>query len=69
MAADVSNEEAARMLDGADSGIRPALSRRGYRFAKRAFDVAASGAGIAVLLVPGAILSAAICLKSPGAVA
>lgn len=64
---DISDAEAVEMLCGADSGVRPDLSRRGYRLAKRAFDVVASGAAIAVLLVPGALLSAAICIKSPGA--
>ena len=59
--------DAARSLEGADSGVRPDLSRRGYRFAKRAFDIVASGAAIVVLLVPGAALCAAICVKSPGA--
>ncbi|MDO5385602.1 MAG: sugar transferase, partial [Rikenellaceae bacterium] len=63
----LTNDEAAAILRGADSGIAPDLSRRGYRFAKRAFDVVASGAAIAVLLVPGAVLSAVICAKSPGA--
>ena len=65
--APLSDAEAAELLRGADSGLRPDLSRRGYRLAKRAFDVAASGAAIAVLLVPGLILCAAIRAKSPGA--
>lgn len=64
---DITDAEAVEMLRGAGSGVRPDLSRRGYRLAKRAFDVVASGAAIAVLLVPGALLSAAICIKSPGA--
>ena len=64
---DITDAEAVGILRGADSGVRPDLSRRGYRLAKRAFDVVASGAAIAVLLVPGALLSAAICIKSPGA--
>ncbi len=64
----VTDAEAARMLlRGADSGVRPLLNRHGYRTAKRAFDIAASGLAIAVLLVPGLVLSAAICVKSPGA--
>ena len=63
----VTDAEAARMLRGADSGVRPLLHRRGYRIAKRALDIVASGAAIAVLLVPGLVLSAAICIKSPGA--
>lgn len=64
---DITDAKAVGILRGADSGVRPDLSRRGYRLAKRAFDVVASGAAIAALLVPGAVLSAAICLKSPGA--
>lgn len=63
----VTDAEAARMLRGADSGVRPLLDRHGYRTVKRAFDIVASGAAIAVLLVPGLVLSAAICVKSPGA--
>ena len=63
----VTDAEAARMLRGAGSGVRPLLDRHGYRTAKRAFDIVASGAAIAVLLVPGLVLSAAICIKSPGA--
>lgn len=65
--ADITDTEAIEMLRGANSGIRPDLSRHGYRFVKRAFDIVASGAAIAVLLVPGAVLSAVICAKSPGA--
>ena len=63
----LADAEALRLLEGRDSGVRPELSRRGYRFAKRAFDIAASGAAVALLLVPGAILCAVICAKSPGA--
>ena len=59
--------EVARSLEGANSGMHPDLSRRGYRFAKRTFDIAVSGAAIIVLLIPGAVLCAAICVKSPGA--
>ena len=40
--------------------------RLGYRVAKRAFDIAFSAAVIAVGLVPGAILCAAIAIDSPG---
>ena len=58
---------AVTLLHGADSGVRPVPGRYGYRAAKRAFDVVASGAALAVLLVPGLALSAAICVKSPGA--
>ena len=64
---DVSDAQAMEMLRGVDSGVRPCLSRRGYRFVKRAFDIVASGFAIGFLLVPGALLSAAICIKSPGA--
>ena len=63
----MTNAEAADLLRGADSGLKPNLSRYGYRFFKRTFDVCASGLGIAILLIPGALLSAAICIKSPGA--
>ena len=64
---DITDPEAIVMLQDANSGIRPDLSRHGYRFVKRAFDIVASGAAIAVLLIPGAVLSAVICAKSPGA--
>lgn len=40
--------------------------RLGYRVAKRAFDIAFSAVVIAVGLVPGAILCAAIAIDSPG---
>ena len=40
--------------------------RLGYRFVKRAFDIAFSAVVIAVGLVPGAILCAAIAIDSPG---
>ena len=40
--------------------------RLGYRFVKRAFDIAFSACVIAVGLVPGAILCAAIAIDSPG---
>ena len=35
----LTDAEALRLLAGCDSGVRPELSRRGYRFAKRAFDL------------------------------
>lgn len=63
----VTDAVAVRMLRGKDSGVRPLLDRHAYRTAKRAFDIVASGLAIAVLLVPGLVLSAAICIKSPGA--
>ncbi len=65
--ADVTDAEAIEMLRGADSGLRPLLGRRGYRFVKRVIDIVSSGAAIALLLVPGIVLSAVICIKSPGA--
>lgn len=67
MKAEFSDAEAVEMLRGAHSGAYPCLARRGYRFVKRAFDIAASGVAIVLLLVPGAVLSAVICIKSPGA--
>lgn len=63
----LTNGGAVEILRGANSGLKPDLSRRGYRFVKRAFDIVASSAAIAVLLVPGLILSVAIYVKSPGA--
>ena len=44
----------------------PAEGRLGYRFVKRAFDIAFSLCAIAVLLVPSIILCVAIRLESPG---
>ena len=44
----------------------PAEGRLGYRFVKRAFDIAFSLCAIAVLLVPSIILWVAIRLESPG---
>ena len=63
----LTNDEAVDLLRGAKSGLKPSLSRYGYRAFKRTFDVCASGLGIVVLLIPAAVLSAAICIKSPGA--
>lgn len=63
----LTNEEAVEILRGANSGLKPDLSRRGYRFVKRVFDIVSSSAAIAVLLVPGLILSIVIYVKSPGA--
>lgn len=37
-----------------------------YRAGRRVFDIAFSGTVIAVGLIPGAIICAAICLESPG---
>ena len=66
-AAGLSNAQAAEILRGMNSGMVPNLSRHGYRMAKRAFDICASGIAIAILLIPGAVLSAVICIKSSGA--
>lgn len=58
---------ALKMLSRRNLGVLPDLSRPGYRLVKRVFDMAASGLAIAVLFVPSVVLSAAICIKSPGA--
>lgn len=63
----LTNERAHKMLCGANSGIKPELSRRLYRTVKRTVDIVAAGGALALLLIPGAILSAVICVKSPGA--
>ena len=63
----LTNEQAYKMLCGANSGIKPELSRRLYRTVKRTVDIVAAGGSLALLLIPGAILSAVICVKSPGA--
>lgn len=55
------------MLYGADSGVQPLLDRHAYRTVKRIIDIVASGAAIVVLLVPSVVLSATICIASPGA--
>ncbi|OUP38158.1 hypothetical protein B5F23_07810 [Olsenella sp. An188] len=59
------------MVDAAANGTfrthyRPELGRRGYRIAKRAFDIAFSAAVIAVAAIPSALLCLAIRLESPG---
>lgn len=48
------------------TGLMPELSHPVYRFAKRAFDIAFSGAVIAVAAVPSLALCLAIRLESPG---
>ena len=63
----LTNVEAIRLLSGVNSGMRPNLSRYAYRAVKRTFDLCASAVAIALLLIPGALLSVAICVKSPGA--
>lgn len=51
---------------GIACGPAPAEGRLGYRFAKRAFDIAFSACAIAVLLIPSIVLCIAIRLESPG---
>lgn len=63
----LTNEEALRLLATRNSGVEPLYTRRGYRTAKRVFDVCATGAAIVVLAIPSAVLCAVICAKSPGA--
>ena len=48
------------------TGLMPELGRRGYRVAKRAFDIVFSGAVIVVAAIPSALLCLAIRLESPG---
>ena len=64
---DYTDSRAIEALRQANSGVCPDLSRHGFRFVKRAFDIVASGTAIVLLLVPSAVLSAVICIKSPGA--
>lgn len=66
MALDMSNEQAAEILSTSNSGVVPDLSRHTYRVIERAFDIAASGVAIVLLLVPSVVLSVAIWAKSPG---
>lgn len=63
----VSDLEAVKMLCAKNSGCCPNLSRHGYRSVKRLFDIVFSGAALAVLLIPAAVLCIAICIDSPGA--
>ena len=51
---------------GIACGPAPAEGRLGYRFAKRAFDIAFSACAIAALLIPSIVLCIAIRLESPG---
>ena len=66
-ATDIPNDEAIYFLATTNSGVKPDLSRHAYRAVKRAFDIVASGIALAILLIPGLVLSAVICIKSPGA--
>lgn len=63
----LSSEEAVNILLESNSNIKPDLSRHGYRFAKRVFDIAVSSVAIVALSVPMFVLCVAICVKSPGA--
>lgn len=63
----LTNEEALRILTARNSGVEPLYTRRVYRTVKRVFDICATGAAIAVLAIPSAVLCAVICIKSPGA--
>ena len=58
------------VADAAGEGGWGAISRGegrlGYRFVKRAFDIAFSACVVAILLVPGALLCLAVRFESPG---
>lgn len=53
-------------VDGPVRAPERAEGRLGYRFVKRAFDIAFSLCAILVLLVPSIVLCAAIRIESPG---
>lgn len=55
------------MLESSNSGLEPELSRHGYRFVKRVFDLSLSSVAITVGLIPSLVLCAVIYAKSPGA--
>jgi len=55
------------MLESSNSGLEPELSRHGYRFVKRVFDLSLSSVALTVGLVPSLVLCAVIYAKSPGA--
>ena len=69
---DVTLREAMRaMRERGDLSLASAVrewdeQRRAYRVAKRAFDIAFSGAVLAAIAVPSLVLAAAIRLESPG---
>ena len=63
----LTNEEAYKMLRGANSGVKPELGHRLYRVVKRTVDILAAGGALVLLFIPGVILSVVICIKSPGA--
>lgn len=63
----LTNEEAYKMLRGANSGVKPELGHRLYRVVKRTVDIVAAGGALVLLFIPGVILSVVICIKSPGA--
>lgn len=63
----LTNEEAYKMLRGANSGVKPELGHRLYRVVKRTVDIVVAGGALVLLFIPGVILSVVICIKSPGA--
>lgn len=63
----LTNEEAYKMLRGANSGVKPELGHRLYRVVKRTVDIVAAGGALVLLFIPGVILIVVICIKSPGA--
>lgn len=63
----LTNEEAYKMLRGANSGVKPELGHRLYRVVKRTVDIVAAGGALVLLFIPGVILSVVICIKSSGA--
>lgn len=62
----LTNEEAYKMLCGANSGVKPELGHRLYRVVERTVDIVAAGGALVLLFIPGVILSVVICIKSPG---
>ena len=67
MTGEKDKEREAAILSGSfQTGLSPNLGKPVYRFVKRAFDIAFSGAVVAVALVPSAVLCLAIRLESPG---
>lgn len=56
----LTNEEAYKMLRGANSGVKPELGHRLYRVVKRTVDIVAAGGALVLLFIPGVILSVVI---------
>lgn len=48
----LTNEQAYKMLRGANSGVKPKLGRRVYRVVKRTVDIAAAGGALVLLFIP-----------------